>query len=117
MKLPDLTETEIQEAVCAHIETYGKPGLVWWHTPNGGRRSPQWAAALKRRGVKPGVFDLVFLYKDRFYAMELKAPKGRLSPEQYGWRFRVDEQGGFTGVANSIESARKMLLCWDLVRA
>lgn len=115
MKLPDLSENEIQEAVCDHIRTYGKPGLVWWHTPNGGKRSKRWASALKRRGLTSGVSDLIFFYRDRFYALELKSAKGRPSEAQLGWRDRVDKQGGFTSVAYSIEAAIKTLRMWELL--
>jgi hypothetical protein len=33
------SETAVHRAVVAHLCTRRVPGLIWWHTPNGGRRN------------------------------------------------------------------------------
>ena len=53
---PAIPEQIIQRAVCQHLRQRGAAGLVWWHTPNGGRRSPIEAAVFAGLGVRAGVF-------------------------------------------------------------
>ena len=38
-KYHELSEQTIQRAVCQHLHQRGAAGLVWFHVPNGGRRS------------------------------------------------------------------------------
>jgi hypothetical protein len=51
-------EDSIQRAVCQHLWARGSPGVVWWHTPNGGKRSRIEAAIMKGLGVRAGVASL-----------------------------------------------------------
>lgn len=53
------SEQVIQRAVCQHLRQRSANGVVWWHTPNGGRRSPIEAAIFKGLGVCAGVSDLI----------------------------------------------------------
>ena len=55
--------------------------------PNGRfKADPTTVARLKREGLTPGVFDLLILRNDGWFcSMEVKADKGRLSPEQIEW--------------------------------
>jgi hypothetical protein len=50
--------------------------------PNGGSRHKLEAANMKKEGVLAGVPDILFVYKTKVYAIEMKAPKGRLSQSQ-----------------------------------
>ena len=38
------SEQAVHRTVCQHLRQRGAAGLVWWHTPNGGHRSPVEAA-------------------------------------------------------------------------
>lgn len=67
------------------------PGVVYWHTPNGGsRRDAFEGKRLKDIGLKPGIHDLLFLRPTQFecgvfgllFGMEWKAPGGTLSDAQ-----------------------------------
>ena len=60
-----------------------RPGVVYWHTPNGGQRSAREGANFKKMGVKAGIHDLLFLWGG-LYGLELKEPggNGRLSRAQ-----------------------------------
>lgn len=49
-------EDEIQRAVAQLCDGLG---LLWWHTPNGGRRGKVEAARFKGLGVKSGVPDVI----------------------------------------------------------
>jgi hypothetical protein len=44
-----------------------------------------------------------------FAAVEVKAPRGRLTPEQEAFLAMVQELGGFAGPARSVEDAEQVL--------
>jgi hypothetical protein len=65
--------------------------------------------ATKPRFVKYGLFvgsaDLVGVACGMFIAFEVKAPKGRVSPEQVAWLAEVRMFGGVAGVVRGVEEA------------
>jgi hypothetical protein len=63
----------VQRTVCQHLRIRGARGLLWWHTPNGGKRRPIEAAIMKSLGVRAGVADLILVHAGRMFALELKA--------------------------------------------
>lgn len=55
-------------------------------------------------GSEKGVSDIIGLTRQgRFFAIEVKAPKGKLSPAQDEFLFRVNASGGIGIVARSVE--------------
>jgi hypothetical protein len=44
-----------------------------------------------------------------FASIEVKAPRGRVSPEQVAWDATVRRAGGLSGIARSIDDARGIL--------
>ena len=76
------TEESIQTAVASFLDHALPADAVWWHTPNGGARNKVVASKLKWAGVKPGVPDVVIVWKGRVICIELKAHDGRLSYAQ-----------------------------------
>ena len=102
--MPAPSEFDLQRALCIWLDGNpdkdGRPrttpalapGVVYWHTPNGGNRDAREGKRLKESGVKAGVHDLFFLRPTQFtegtwgllFGMELKEPggKGRLSKAQ-----------------------------------
>ncbi|MGJ5032417.1 hypothetical protein ACQR1I_36655 [Bradyrhizobium sp. HKCCYLS2038] len=66
------------------------PGVVCWHTPNGGTRNAIEGKRLKESGVAAGIHDLLFLRPTRFaegtfgllFGMEWKKPGGLQPPER-----------------------------------
>jgi len=56
------------------------PDQTIFAIPNGGKRGKAQAASLKAEGVMPGVWDLFWLESGCW--IEMKKPKGRLSPDQ-----------------------------------
>jgi hypothetical protein len=71
-----------------------KPGLLWllgfdliWHdrATNAPRACPTCHAPLDIIRNDPGFPDLIALRGDTLYAIELKADRGRPTPEQRGW--------------------------------
>ena len=58
----------------------------------------------------PGVSDLIgWTEGGRFVAIEVKAPRGRLTDEQAAFLELVQRSGGLAGVARSVEEAREIL--------
>ena len=98
-------ESEIQDAV--RLQLGREPGVVLWRnnvgtaehwTPRGVQRV--------RYGLAPGSADLVGIVDGRFFALELKAPGGRVAPEQEQWMALVRRGGGFACVVRSVDEAR-----------
>lgn len=86
------------------------PGLIWWHTPNGGQRDAKAGSLLKRMGARAGVPDLVFLLPDgRCLHVEVKTAKGRPTPEQRDLHPRMAEAGHPVHTARSIDDLRAIL--------
>ncbi len=108
-------ESGIQKAVAFHLWLRGKPGLVWWHTPNGGKRSPREAAMFKSHGVRPGVADLVLIHDGKAYALELKAPGGRPTEHQLKFLSDFEKAGGYSCCAEGLDRAIAVLESWGVI--
>ena len=109
-------EDLIQKAVCDHLRLRAYPGVVWFHVPNGGRRNAREAARLKGQGVIPGVADIILLHDGNFYALELKALKGRPTESQLVFRDAVNKAGGYSSIAWGLTNALASLETWGLIR-
>lgn len=69
---------------------------------------PRWAkrqAILVGMGVHPGFADLMVLCDGRVLFLELKSPKGRLSPDQEAFRDAVQAQGHGWALVRSLDDA------------
>jgi hypothetical protein len=73
--------------------------------PNGGARSPIEAKILKGQGVTPGVPDVIGVRKGEMFALELKAPGGRLSPAQIECHERLLAAGATVTTAIGLDHA------------
>jgi hypothetical protein len=83
-----------------------------FHIPNGGHRSRSQGAILKLAGVRAGVPDLFLPVPRAPYHglwIEMKAGKGRPTPEQRGWLEALAAQGYVTAVCWGFEEAREMV--------
>lgn len=117
-------EDAIQTALVKHIQKRAMPGLVWWRVPNdsklGGRRTksgvPFEAIRNKKLGLRKGVSDLHFLYRGRFYALELKAPGNPPTVEQMQFISDVNAAHGHACIAHGLDRAIRCLEVWDLIR-
>lgn len=109
-------EDQIQRAVVQHLRTRGVPGLVFWHTANGGYRRPIEGAILKGLGVRAGVSDLILVHDHKIYALELKAEGGRRSEAQIAFLTEMEAAGAFTGCAFGLDAAIRALEDWGLLR-
>jgi hypothetical protein len=110
-------EASIHKAVCQHLQQRGVRGLVWWHTPNQGRRNLFEAVNLKRLGTLAGVPDLCLLHAGRFHALELKAgPRARATEAQIAFRQAVLNAGGVAEITVGLDAALSTLKSWGLIR-
>jgi hypothetical protein len=62
--------------------TYPQTRRLLFHVPNGGKRGKIEAMQLKASGVIAGIPDLIFIWKGKMYAFELKTATGILSDNQ-----------------------------------
>ena len=112
-------EDGVQRTVCQHLKIRGVRGLLWWHTPNGGKRRPIEAAIMKSLGVRAGVADLILLHAGRIFALELKADDGRSTATQLqfisDFNAAVAPNGGAC-IAHGLDRALRVLETWGLLR-
>jgi hypothetical protein len=110
------SEDQIQAAVVQHLNVRGIRGLVVFGVPNGGLRSRTEAAIMKGTGVVPGVPDLAIVCGGRYYGLELKAQKGRLSPAQIAMQERLRAAGATVATVYGLDEALDVLKDWGLIR-
>lgn len=83
------------------LRTFALPGVLYWHTPNGGYRHPSVANLMKRMGTKPGVPDWTIIVPHPTVNasfligyVELKCGKrGRLSDAQLEFKASCEAMG------------------------
>lgn len=109
-------EDTIQLAVFEHLRVRGTPGIVFWHTPNGGKRNPISGAILRRLGMLAGVSDVLVLCKGRFCALELKAPGNTPDEAQLEYLDRVNAAGGYADWCVGLDKALAILEKWGILR-
>lgn len=97
------------------IEPAGLPGIVTWHTPNGGQRSQREGKMFKELGVLAGFPDVAHLW-GALYLLELKEPDGRLQTSQKELHPRLAHAGAKVATAYSLDEAQRCARAWGLVR-
>lgn len=91
------------------------PDLLFWHTPNGGRRQLGEARKFKDMGVLPGVPDLTFVLPGGLAAfIELKAGKNGLEPSQRAFAEQAAANGAAWAVCRSLDEVEATLRKWGL---
>ena len=99
-------EEQLQVAVITLLEASRSPGVVYWHTPNGGKRGIREAVRFKRMGVLAGVSDIIIsLPGGRMAYLELKSRRGRVSEEQKAFLAGMEANGHRTGMAHTLGEA------------
>lgn len=100
-------ESRLQASVVLNLRSR-YPWVVFYHCPNGGRRSMQDAMRFKMMGVRPGVADLVFLKAAHGYHglyLEMKSGKGSLSADQLLWEAHCVDEGYLYLCCDTVEQA------------
>jgi hypothetical protein len=109
-------EAQIQRAVRDHLRARAHPDVLWLHVPNGGYRRPIEAAIMKGMGVVPGAADILLWHRGNAFALELKAPGGRLSDAQLEFLARFNDAGGHSACAEGLDRALACLEAWGILR-
>jgi len=109
-------EDGIHIAVCEHLRLRAKPDVLWLHPANGGLRNPREGARFRRMGVLAGASDLLLWHQGNAFALELKAPGGRLSEAQLEFLARFNDAGGHSACAEGLDRALACLEGWGLLR-
>lgn len=108
-------EDTLQASVCL---TLSAMGVYFFMVPNSaaGKTTIQRAVRLRALGLRPGVSDLVVMRRDGVACfLELKTPKGRLSPAQDNFRILCQSRGWPWGVARSVEQAVDLCKTWGVI--
>jgi hypothetical protein len=107
----DPSELQIQISVVARLRLQCRPGIVWYHCPNGELRPDKQGAKLKAMGVRRGVSDLQFIFPDGRpnLFLELKARGRPLNDDQKIFRDDVRAAGHTFEMADTIDEAIRIL--------
>jgi len=109
-------EEQFQISLIEHLKWYGNTDVLWWHCPNGGKRTKAAAGKLKAMGVRPGVPDLQFMFPDgRVAFLELKAQGGIVSDEQTVFLKYCERAGIEAAIAYNIDQAVSILQAWRVL--
>jgi len=102
-------EADLQRAVVSALRFALPKGAVIHHCANevaqAGPRGAKRQAILQGMGVHAGFADLIVLSEGRVLFLELKSPKGRLSPAQQAFRDAVEAQGFAWALVRSLDDA------------
>jgi hypothetical protein len=106
-----VNENQIQQAI--RIALGDEPDLVLWRNNTGSAEAwdpSSGTTRVHKFGLAVGSADLVgILRPGRFFALEVKQTRGRVSPEQEAWLALVRRMGGFAAVVRSVDEAKAAL--------
>ena len=74
-------EDRLHCQIAGYLRLAEPPGFFWTSIENRGEGQRE-GARRKRRGCRAGVPDILTIYQGRVLFLEVKTPKGRLSPNQ-----------------------------------
>ncbi len=117
-----ISENAIHRAVADALRKLRAPNVVYWHTANERRTTPQQGARLKRDGVRAGVPDFTIIVPYPLGApyvcfLELKSEEGNLSAAQKLFRRDVESIGCCYSVARSVDEATAILKQWGAIKS
>jgi hypothetical protein len=85
-------------------------GLVYWRVPNGPVMHSINGKMIRKCSPIKGFPDIAgVLPSGKFFAIELKTDKGRLSPEQVEWITKLNHTGGIAIVLRSKDEIREFV--------
>lgn len=107
-----MTEYRLHVAIIKHIES-AFPGLLYFHVPNQTRNATE-AFFNKKMGVRAGIPDIIFAWRDGQGMMEVKTETGAISSSQNKTMSAFHAIGWHTGVVRNVRNAHHMLMSWGL---
>lgn len=107
MKL-STSETDIQRSICDYLAL--RHHFFWRSNtaPTVQKSAEGWAFRKMPKYGMRGVPDIIVIKDGFFVGLEVKAAKGRQSPEQIAFEDRVKEAGGEYYVVKSIDEVREI---------
>lgn len=109
-------EEQLQRAIVQHLILRAPANVIWYAVPNGMPSSKRTGARFKSQGMRAGVPDLCFVLSDGHAAyMELKAPTGRLSPEQKAFREQCATMEVEYAVSADLDQCLSILTAWGVL--
>lgn len=112
-----MSEFALHRYVVELLRLAARPGVLWFHPPNGEYRSKRTGARLKAMGVIAGVADIVLVIDGTAHFLELKTQGGRQSAEQRAFELAAIKAHAPYEVARSPEHARSVLTAWGAIRS
>lgn len=106
-------EQDFQIKLVRDLQSILRPSVFFTAFPAGGGGKKR-GAFLKAMGLKAGCGDLLFIHEGRVFWMELKTPKGRLSPNQIGTRLAIRQAGSHVETVRSFDEALECLAIWNI---
>ncbi len=107
-------EDDLHMAVAQFLDLALPHDAAWTTVEHGGKRSKRESGRLKAKGVKPGWPDILIVYGQRAYTIELKAPGGRLNKNQKIRHPIIRNAGVPVAVCRRIEEVEGTLRGWGL---
>lgn len=108
-------EDAIQTTIITYLR-FALPKAIIFSIPNEGKRSPRLAAAMKRRGMLPGVPDICIIGRNsKAYFIEVKSKKGTLTDNQKAVAEMMVNRSVPHIVARSIDDVEDALRKWELI--
>lgn len=113
-----VSEQKIHQAILRYLEVTLPWGFVVHHSPNGGLLKGE-VGRSRGLGTKPGWPDLQVVGRteagEPFTGyLEVKAPRGQLSPEQIAIHDRLRDCGYAVAVVRSITDTREAVRSWGV---
>jgi hypothetical protein len=108
-------EHGLQVGVVRLLQLVLDPDRTWWSAiDHAAHLSARYGADRKRRGVKRGLPDILILTATAVVGIELKAKKGRITPEQLEVATEWRRLGLFYEVARSLREVQDILECYGV---
>ena len=96
-----LSKEQVMQGECARLLALRFPNLLWWHTPNEGKRTPYEQFLFKQMGGLKGVSDFVVLEESNFskgLMIEIKWGSNPCTIEQVDFLIRSAKKGFMAAV-------------------
>ncbi len=104
IKIP---EREIQKTIIDYLSVMEKLGKLYFVRVGSG--AIQTADGRYFKSGKVGAPDIIVLFDEQFYALEVKTEKGKLSPEQIKTEKLIAECGGSYRIVRSLDDVFKII--------
>lgn len=108
-------EDKLQAALWELIQLRKHPGVLAWAVVNNPRNVID-GARLKRLGMVRGVPDLHFLANGRYYTLEVKTKKGRMTDDQITWMTSLNAAGAIADIGHGWDECCHVLKLRNLIK-